>query len=159
MHGMLGRRLAVALALGLLTGPSSPLEAQTPEDQGLVSFFAAVGAELADDGAFAIDPRSFASILRGQLEWDVTPEDVEDLIGPDFRYGPIDRFVSCERDAPCEMAYPGTHIVLLRVAATDDAEQVSLRLGRTGGADGAVWRGFESVTVRRAGGAWQVVER
>ena len=155
---VLGRQTMLAAIVGLVLASTGPVQAQAPEDADLASFFSIVGSELAEVGAFAIDPRSFASILSGELDWDVTPDDIEDWIGPEFRYGPIDRFVSCERDMPCEMAYPGTHIVLLRVAADDDREQVSLRLGRTGGADGAVFRGFQSVTVRRADGAWQVIE-
>ncbi|MBT8403276.1 MAG: hypothetical protein KJP18_05425 [Gemmatimonadetes bacterium] len=153
------RRLFVLVIAGLALLPMRALHAQDPEDTGLVSFFATVGNELADAGAFAIDARSFSAILRGELNWDVTPEDIEDLVGPEFRYGPIDRFVTCEQDVPCQMAYPGTHIVLLRVAADEERGEVSLRLGRTGGADGAVWRGFESITVRRVEGAWQVVDR
>jgi hypothetical protein len=144
------------LALGIL-GPGS-LAAQDPDEPDVVSFFSAVAVGLAEIDVFAIDAQSFAAQLRDHLSEALTPDAVQDLIGPDFRYGPIDRWVSCDGETPCEMAYPGTHVSLLRVTARDDPGDIVLRLARTGGADGGVWRTFGSIRVQQVEGRWRVVE-
>jgi hypothetical protein len=149
-----------ALVFASLGAGATGIRAQgTDAPPDPVSFFAAVGAHLSETDAFAVDPASFARLLEDELDWFVTPGDVQELLGPDFRYGLIDRFVSCEADIPCQMAYPGTHVVLLRASVGSDPDEVRLRLGLTGGADGGVWRSFSSMTVQRAEGSWTVVER
>jgi hypothetical protein len=86
------------------------------------------------------------------------PDVVEALIGSEFRYGPIDRWVFCDGEQPCQMAYPGTHVSLLRATPNDDGDELHLRLARTGGEDGGVWRTFGSIRVRQVEGRWRLVD-
>ncbi len=144
------------LGLGLLS--PQVLVAQA-DDAGVVSFFSAIGEGLSEGEVFAIDAASFAALLRDDLDPALTADAVEDLLGPDFRYGPIDRWVSCGGDAPCEMAHRGVHVALLGVSANDESDEIALRLARTGGEDGGVWRSFGSMRVQNSDGVWRVVSR
>ena len=151
------RGLVPMLLLGLTVLCPQIVAAQ--DDDGVVSFFSAIGEDLSDGEVFAVDAGSFAALLRDDLDSGLTADNVEDLLGPEFRYGPIDRWVSCERDVPCEMAYPGIHVALLRVSSNDETGEIALRLARTGGADGSVFRTFGSIRVQQSEGGWRVVDR
>jgi hypothetical protein len=127
-------------------------------DSERASFFSALASVFSSHDVFALDARSFAELLREHLGWAVTPAEVEHLMGREFRYGWLDRFLSCE-DAQCAMAERGIHIALVGVAAEEGAQEVTLRLDRTGGGDGALWRQFEFITLRREGPEWRVTAR
>jgi hypothetical protein len=144
------------LALGIL-GPSSAA-AQESDEPDVVSFFATIASGLSDSDVFSIDARSFSLLLRDHLSAALTPDVVEALLGSDFRYGPIDRWVYCDGEHPCQMAYPGTHVSLLRATPNEDGDEIVLRLGRTGGDDGGVWRAFESMRMKQVEGRWRLVE-
>jgi len=144
------------LALGIL-GPRSAA-AQESDEPDVVSFFATIASGLSDTDVFAIDARSFTLQLRAHLSEALTADVVEALIGSEFRYGPIDRWVFCDGEQPCQMAYPGTHVSLLRATPNEDGDELHLRLARTGGEDGGVWRTFGSIRVRQVEGRWRLVE-
>jgi hypothetical protein len=144
------------LAVGIL-GPTSAA-AQDTDEPDIVSFFATIASGLSDSDVFSIDARSFADQLRDPLSAALTADVVEALLGSAFRYGPIDRWVFCDGEHPCQMAYPGTHMSLLRATPSDDGDEIVLRLGRTGGDDGGVWRAFESMRVKQVEGRWRLVD-
>lgn len=146
---------AFALAWGLLA--PGALAAQEADEPDVVSFFSAIASGFSEADVFAVDAQSFAIGLGMHLSGALTADTVEDLLGPEFRYGPIDRWVSCEGQVPCQMAYPGTHVSLLRVTPGDEPGEMVLRLARTGGADGSVWRTFGSLRVRQVEGRWRLV--
>jgi hypothetical protein len=118
-----------------------------------------LASEFAAHEVVAIDAQSFAEHLLDRLGWAVPPDDVEDFIGPEFRFGPLELFLSCEADVPCVMAERGAHVALIGVATGEGTPEVTLRLDRTGGQDAALWRGFEFVTLQRSAGEWRVVGR
>lgn len=156
-RGFVGISIPFFVIASFLLAPS-PATAQDADEPDVVSFFSALAAGFSDTDVFALDAESFALLLQSHLSPALTGDDVEALIGPDFRYGPIDRWVSCGGDVPCQMAYPGTHVALLRVTPEEAGEQLVLRLGRTGGADGGVWRAFESMRVQQVEGRWRLVD-
>lgn len=135
-------------------GPPGQASAPDPER---ASFFSALAAELSSNEVFAVDARSFSEKLAEELGWAVTPADVEALMGEAFRYGWLDRFLSCEADAPCVMADRGAHMALAGVVTEEAGLKVTLRLDRTGGGDRALTRRFEFITLRRTGGEWRIV--
>ncbi len=152
------RRLlpTLVLAVGIL-GPSAAA-AQDIDQPDVVSFFSTIASGLSDTDVFSIDARSFADQLRVPLSEALTADVVEALLGSDFRYGPIDRWVYCDGEQPCQMAYPGTHVSLLRATPNDDGDEIVLRVARTGGGDGGVWRAFGSMRVKQVAGRWRLVD-
>ena len=154
--GFTRRVLAMCLLALAILGPSSAA-AQDADEPDVVSFFSTIASGLSDTDVFAIDARSFTLQLRDHLSDALTADVVEALIGSEFRYGPIDRWVFCDGEQPCQMAYPGIHVSLLRATPNDDGDEIHLRLARTGGDDGGVWRTFGSIRVRQVEGRWHLV--
>lgn len=148
------------LAAGIL-GPSAAA-AQESDEPDVVSFFSSIASGLSDTDAFtdvfAIDAQSFALQLRDPLSAALTADAVEALLGSEFRYGAIDRWVSCDGEQPCHMAYAGTHVSLLRATPNEDGDEIVLRVARTGGDDGGVWRAFGSMRVKQVEGRWRLVD-
>jgi hypothetical protein len=144
---------------GLLSLPPAALSGQETPHPERASFFSALASEFSARGVFAIDAQSFAERLMENLGWAVAPGEVEDLIGREFRYGFLDRFLSCEADAPCVMVERRAHVTLVGAAAGEGTNRVTLLLDQTGGPDAALWRRFEFLTLRRSAGEWRVVDR
>lgn len=144
---------------GVLSLAPGALSGQNTERTELVSFVGALASELSSHDVFAVDVRSFPALLRDSLHWVVGPDDLKELLGQDFRYGPLDLFLSCEAGTDCVLARPGVHVAVVGLSAMDDAERVTLRLDRTGGEDQALFRRFEILTLQRESGEWGVLSR
>ena len=154
---LVSRVFAVAILAVAILAPTAAA-AQTADEPDVVSFFASIASGLSDTNVFSIDARSFAVQLQASLSGALTADIVETLLGSDFRYGPIDRWVSCDGETPCSMAYPGIHVSLLGATPSEDGDEIVLRVARPGGDDGGVWRAFGSMRVKQVEGRWQLVD-
>lgn len=142
------------LALSPLT-----LKGQDTGDSDWTSFFRALAPEISAQDVFAIDAGSFSEMLRDSLGWEITPEDVEGLLGQEFQYGRLHRFLACEAPSGCYIA-KGAHLSLGSISATEGSGQVTLRLDLTGAKeDPALVRRIEFLTLQRSNDEWQVRAR